>query len=168
MLDLKEVLKKLPHAFPFQMIDRIVEIEPGKRAIALKNVSHDETFLQGHFPTEPMMPWVFIVEALAQTGGIAFHSSLEKEEEEIPILARIDEFRVRGKVIPGDQIVLQAEVLQTFSHLAKVKVAAKVEEKIVADGIFVLAKGPFTPPSPLGERESLSAGRQRGGVKEFE
>ena len=148
-MDPSEILKRLPHAFPFQMIDRIVEIEPGKKAIALKQVSHDEPFSQGHFPKDPIMPWVFIIEALAQTGGVAFHSSSEKEGE-IPLLVRIDEFRVKGKIIPGDQIALHAEVLQTFSNLSKVKVLAKVEEKIVAEGIFVLAKGSFNPPSSLG------------------
>jgi len=148
MMDPSEILKRLPHAFPFQMIDRIVEIEPGKRAIALKQVSDDEPFFQGHFPKDPIMPWVFIIEALAQTGGVAFYSPSEKEGE-IPLLARIDEFRVIDKIIPGDQMVLHAEVLQTFSNLSKVKVLAKVEEKIVAEGIFVLAKGSFNPPSPL-------------------
>lgn len=145
MMDLDEILKKIPHTFPFRMIDRILEIEPGKRAVALKNVSIDEPYLQGHFPGEPVMPWVLMVEALAQTGGLAFHSS-EKEEEGVPILARVDEFRFKGKVIPGDQVLMEAEVLHVFSHLAKVKVLARVGGEIVAEGLFVLAKSPLTPP----------------------
>jgi 3-hydroxyacyl-[acyl-carrier-protein] dehydratase len=143
MMELDEILKRLPHVFPFRMIDRILEIEPGKKAIALKNVSMDEPFLQGHFPDEPVMPGVLIAEALAQTGGLAFHSIEEKGSgEDVPFLAAIDQFRLRRKVIPGDQIILEAEVLYVFSHLAKVKVRASVGEETVAEGIFVLAKGP--------------------------
>ena len=143
MADKDDILKNLPHTFPFRMIDRILEIEPGKRAVTLKNVSIDEPYLQGHFPKEPVMPSILILEALAQTGGLAFHSSFEKEGEGVPFLARIDEFRLKGKVVPGDSLILEAEIEHIFSNLAKVKVRAKVKEKIVAEGKLVLAKGPF-------------------------
>ena len=150
MKNLDEVLGKLPHVFPFRMIDRILEIEPGKKAIALKNVSVDDLFLQGHFLKEPIVPGVLIAEALAQTGGLTFHSIEEKGtgDEGVPFLAAIDQFRLRRKVIPGDQIILEAEVLHIFSNLAKVKVRASVGEETVAEGIFVLAKGPSSQPLP--------------------
>lgn len=138
--NIDNILDKLPHAFPFRMIDRILEIEPGKRAVALKNVSIAEPYFQGHFPEDPVMPWVLILEALAQTGGVAFHSSFEKEEEGAPFLARVDEFRLKGKVIPGDSLILEAEIERIFSNLAKVKVRAKVKEEIVAEGTIVLVK----------------------------
>ena len=140
--DLDEILLRLPHAFPFRMIDRILEIEKGKKAIALKNVSIDEPYFLGHFPKEPILPGVLIVEAMAQTGGLAFESSFEKEEEGIPVLARIEEFRLKRKVIPGDQLIIEAEVLHVFSGMAKVKVLARVEGDIVAEGMLVLAKRP--------------------------
>ena len=143
MADKDDILKNFPHTFPFRMIDRILEIEPGKRAVTLKNVSIDEPYLQGHFPKEPVMPSILVLEALAQTGGLAFHSSFEKEGEGVPFLARIDEFRLKGKVVPGDSLILEAEIEHIFSNLAKVKVRAKVKEKIVAEGKLVLAKGPF-------------------------
>jgi len=143
MMDTEELLQMLPHSFPFRMIDRILEIEPGKRAVALKNVSIDEPYFQGHFPKEPVMPGILILEALAQTGGIAFHSSFEKEEEEgVPFLAAVDRFRLNKRVVPGDQIIMEAEIQHIFSNLAKVKVWAKVKEEIVAEGVLVLAKGP--------------------------
>ena len=145
-----DILQRLPHAFPFRMVDRILEINPGKKAVALKNVSIDEPHFVGHFPKEPIMPGVLILEALAQTGGLAFHSSFEKEEEGVPFLARVEEFRLKRKVVPGDQIILEAEVLHIFSGLAKVRVSAKVGEEVVAEGVLVLAKSPLTPPSPLG------------------
>ena len=139
---MNEVLERLPHAFPFRMIDRILEIEKGKKAIALKNISIDEPYFLGHFPKEPILPGVLIVEAMAQTGGLAFESSFEKEEEGIPVLARIEEFRLKRKVIPGDQLIIEAEVLHVFSGMAKVKVLARVEGDIVAEGMLVLAKRP--------------------------
>jgi 3-hydroxyacyl-[acyl-carrier-protein] dehydratase len=142
-MDFNEILQNLPHVFPFRLIDRILEIEPGKKAIALKNVSEEDFFFQGHFPDKPSMPGILIAEALAQTGGLAFHSvEAKKNEEEVPYLAAIDQFRLRREVIPGDQIILEAEVLYVFSHLAKVKVRASVGEETVAEGIFVLAKTP--------------------------
>ncbi len=142
MADLNEILQRLPHSFPFRMIDRILEIEPGKRAVTLKNVSIDEPYLQGHFPKEPVMPSILILEALAQTGGLAFHSSFEKEREGVPFLARIDEFRLKGKVVPGDSMILEAEIEHIFSNLAKVKVWARVGEERIAEGRLILAKGP--------------------------
>jgi 3-hydroxyacyl-[acyl-carrier-protein] dehydratase len=124
------------------MIDRVLEIEKGKKAIALKNVSIDEPYFLGHFQNNPVMPGVLILEAMAQTGGLAFQSSFEKGEEGIPVLARIEEFRWKREVIPGDQIIIEAEVLHVFSNLAKVKVLARVGEEIIAEGTLVLAKGP--------------------------
>jgi len=142
MSEKKEILERLPHAFPFRMIDRILEIEKGKKAVALKNVSIDEPYFLGHFPKEPILPGVLIVEAMAQTGGLAFQSSFEKEEEGIPVLARVEEFRLKKSVIPGDQLIIEAEILHIFSGMAKVKVLARVEGEIVAEGTLILAKTP--------------------------
>jgi len=146
-----EILRGLPHLFPFRMIDRILAIEKGKKVIALKNVSIDEPYFLGHFPKEPVMPWVLILETMAQTGGLAFQSSFESEGEGVPVLARIEEFRLKKRVTPGDQIIMEAEILHVFSNLAKVKVLAKVGGEIVAQATLVLARGPLTPPSPPGD-----------------
>jgi len=142
MSEMKEILERLPHDFPFRMIDRILEIEKGRKAVVVKNVSIDEPYFSGHFPKKPILPAALIVEAMAQTGGLAIHSSFEREEEGIPILARIEEFRLKRSVIPGDQLFIEAEVLHTFSDLAKVKVLARVEGEIVAEGTLILAKRP--------------------------
>jgi len=158
-MDFDQILRKLPHAYPFQMIDRILEIEPGKKAVALKNVSVDELQSTGYFPGDPVMPGILILEALAQTGGLAFHSQDEPEGEGIPFLARIEEFRLKGKVIPGDQLILEAEILRIFSSLAMVRVLARVGDEPVAEGTLVLAKGTTSPPFPLGEREGVKGER---------
>src|SRR4030043_1187862 len=138
-MDLDEILKNLSHSFPFRMIDRIIEIEKGRRAIALKNVSIDEPHFSGHFQNDPVMPGVLILEAMAQTGGLAFQSSFEKEEG-IPVLAAVEEFRLKRRAIPGDQLIIEAEVLHVFSNLAKVRVLARVAGELVAEGTLVLAK----------------------------
>ncbi len=140
-MELNEILLKMPHSFPFRLVDRILEIDPGKRAVALKNVSVDEPYFKGHFPKDPIMPSFLLLEALAQTGGLALHSSFEKEGEGVPFLATIEEFRLKRKIFPGDQMIMEAHVLNTFSNLAKVKVLAKVEGELIAEGVFVLAKG---------------------------
>jgi 3-hydroxyacyl-[acyl-carrier-protein] dehydratase len=144
MSEKKEILERLPHAFPFRMIDRILEIEKGKKAVALKNVSIDEPYFLGHFPKEPILPGVLIVEAMAQTGGLAFQSSFEKEEEGIPVLVRIEEYRLKRRVTPGDQLIIEAEVLHIFSDLAKVKVLARVEGETVAEATLILARASST------------------------
>ena len=95
MVNLDELLQRLPHIFPFRMIDRILEVDPGKKAVALKNVSIDEPHFIGHFPNKPIMPGVLILEALAQTGGLAFHSLDEAEKEGVPVLAKVEEFRFK-------------------------------------------------------------------------
>jgi 3-hydroxyacyl-[acyl-carrier-protein] dehydratase len=123
------------------MIDRILEIEPGKKAIALKNVSVDEFQFSGDFSREPVIPGILILEALAQTGGLAFHSQ-EETEGGVPFLARIEEFQLKGKAIPGDQLILEAEVLRVFSNLAMVRVQARIGDEPVAEGTLILAKSP--------------------------
>ena len=145
MIDPEEILKRLPHSFPFRMIDGILEIEPGKKAVALKNVSVDEPHFLGYFPDNPVMPGILILEALAQTGGLAFHSQDETEAEGIPFLAGIEEFRLKGKVIPGDRLILEAELLRVFSNLAMVRVLAKVGDEPVAEGTLILAKASTVP-----------------------
>jgi 3-hydroxyacyl-[acyl-carrier-protein] dehydratase len=145
MLSLDEILEKLPHGYPFRMIDRILEIEPGKKAVAIKNVSVGEPHFSGHFPGDPIMPGILILEALAQAGGLAFHSQEETQGGGIPILARVEAFRLKGKVVPGDRLILEAEVLRVFSNLAKVKVLARVGEEPVAEGTLILAKASTVP-----------------------
>jgi 3-hydroxyacyl-[acyl-carrier-protein] dehydratase len=129
----------LPHRYPFRMIDRVMELEPGHRAVAVKEVSLDDFFLAGHFPHDPCMPEALIVEALAQAGGIAMLSA--KEEEEIGFLVKVEEMQFHKTVRPGAHLTLSAEVEFSFGEMAKVRVKAEAEGETVAQGIVVLAGG---------------------------
>lgn len=131
---------KLPHRFPFRMIDRIIEMIPGKKAIAIKNITGDEPYLQRGFQNSLYFPSILILEAMAQTAGIAFHSSSEAEVEGLPFLVRIDKFRIKRRIVPGDQLILEAEVEQIFLNFSKVKVQARVQKELVARGILFLSK----------------------------
>lgn len=128
----------LPHRFPFRMVDRVVKLEPGRRAVAVKAVSLDDFFLDGHFPHDPCVPEVLIVEALAQTGGIAL---LSAKEGTTGVLVKVEEMIFTKTIRPGDHLILSAEVEFRFGEMAKVRVKAESGGETVAEGIVVLAGG---------------------------
>ena len=128
----------LPHRYPFLMIDRVMEVEPGRRAVAVKTISLDDFFFAGHFPHNPCLPEALIVEALAQTGGIAM---LSAKDAGMAFLVKVEEMQVTKTVKPGDILTLSAEVEFSFGEMAKVKVRAESEGETVAQGIVVLAQG---------------------------
>ena len=130
--------RALPHRYPFRMIDRVVELEPGQRAVAVKSISLDDFFLPGHFPQDTCMPENLIVEALAQTGGIAL---LSAKEERLGILVKVEEMQFHKTIRPGAQLTLFAEVKFSFGEMAKVRVKAEAAGQMVAQGILVLAAG---------------------------
>ena len=142
MVDTAENIKKmqqaLPHRYPFRMIDCVMELEPGRRAVAIKTISLDDFFLAGHFPHNPCLPEALIVEALAQTGGIAV---LSAKEEGMAFLVKVEEMQFTKTIKPGDCLTLSAEVEFSFGEMAKVKVRAELEGETVAQGIVVLAQG---------------------------
>jgi 3-hydroxyacyl-[acyl-carrier-protein] dehydratase len=133
MLSNVEVMAIIPHRYPFLMVDKVVEVEPGKRCIAVKNVTANEPFFQGHFPGTPIMPGVLIVEALAQTGGIAA-ALAQDNKDKLGVLTGIESMKLRRQVVPGDTLQLEAEILMMKRGLSKVGVKATVEGQIVAEG----------------------------------
>ncbi|MFA4905788.1 MAG: acyl-ACP--UDP-N-acetylglucosamine O-acyltransferase [Candidatus Margulisiibacteriota bacterium] len=138
MLDIKDILKTLPHRYPFLLVDRVLEYEEGERAVAIKNVTINEPFFQGHFPDQPVMPGVLIVEAIAQVGAVLAlrqPSSLGK----IVFFAGIDNLRFRRPVLPGDQLKIEVEVLWFKRGLGKMKGAATVEGEVAAEGEFTFS-----------------------------
>jgi 3-hydroxyacyl-[acyl-carrier-protein] dehydratase len=130
--DILEIMKVLPHRYPFLMVDRILELTTEK-VIGLKNVSINEHFFQGHFPGNPVMPGVMIVEALAQAGGILAFSLLPEPKSNSVYLMGLDKVRFRRPVRPGDQLILKLEVIKQRGPIFKMKGEASVDNQLVAE-----------------------------------
>lgn len=128
----------LPHGHPFVFVDRVLETDPGKRAVGIKNVTYGEAILQGHFPNQTIMPGVLIIEALAQVAGIALHSADEPGANAQSYLAAVRNIKFRKMVSPGDQLRLTAELTVRMDKLAQFQVRAEVNGEVVADGEIVL------------------------------
>jgi beta-hydroxyacyl-ACP dehydratase FabZ len=133
MLDINEILKLLPHRYPMLLVDRILEIESGKRVVGLKNVSANEQFFQGHFPGAPVMPGVLIVEAMAQCAAVLFLRDIPERDEKLFLFGGVDKARFRRPVIPGDQLIMEITVLAQRASTVKVRGEAKVDGKLVAE-----------------------------------
>jgi 3-hydroxyacyl-[acyl-carrier-protein] dehydratase len=134
MIEIKEIMNILPHAYPFLLVDRIIEMDPGKRIVGIKNVTYNEPFFPGHFPGRPIMPGVLIVEAMAQTAGVLVFNSLTKEEHKKPVFfLGIDKVRFRKPVVPGDQLHLELEITKHRESVWGFKGKALVDGKLVAE-----------------------------------
>jgi beta-hydroxyacyl-ACP dehydratase FabZ len=138
-MDVTEIQKILPHRYPFLLVDRILEIEPGKRIVGLKNVTANEEFFLGHFPGKPVMPGVLIVEAMAQVGGVLLLKDVPDRENKLVYFMGIDEARFRKPVVPGDQLRLELEVLRIKSSTCKLQGKAYVEGQLVAEAVVMSA-----------------------------
>ena len=134
-IDINKILRLLPHRYPFLLVDRVLEIEPGKTIKALKNVTMNEPFFQGHFPGNPVMPGVMQIEAMAQVGGILVMSTLEDPQNYTPYFIKIEKVKFKQKVIPGDSLVfdlhLVSPIRRGICHMAG---KAYVNGKVVMEG----------------------------------
>ncbi len=139
MLDILEIQKILPHRYPFLLVDRILELEPNKRVVGIKNVTANEPFFQGHFPGHPIMPGVLIIEAMAQVGGIALLNSGGENLGKILYLAGIDNARFRKPITPGDQIRFEIDVLFNRGKIAKVSGKALVDSQLAVEAEITCA-----------------------------
>jgi 3-hydroxyacyl-[acyl-carrier-protein] dehydratase len=137
-LSAQDIQEIIPHRFPFLLIDRILEIVPGEKAVGLKNVTINEPFFQGHFPGEPVMPGVLIAEAMAQVGAVALLSRAEFKGK-LALFRGIDKFRFRGMVRPGDTLIIEVVLTGLKGVVGRGKGRARVEGKVVASGELVFA-----------------------------
>lgn len=144
-VDVRRIQEMLPHRYPFLMIDRVIEFEPGKRLVGLKNVTINEPFFEGHFPGHPVMPGVLILEALAQASGVLVQLSAAERAVENPLyyLVKIDKARFSQVVKPGDQLRLEVEQKRMMMGMGQFLCQARVDGKVVASAeVLCAARGP--------------------------
>ncbi|MEG0153742.1 MAG: 3-hydroxyacyl-ACP dehydratase FabZ [Cellulosilyticaceae bacterium] len=138
MLNIDQIKELIPHRYPFLLVDRILELEEGKRAIGIKNVSVNEPFFQGHFPEYPIMPGVLIIEAMAQVGAVAM-MSLDENKGKLGVFAGIDKVRFKKEVRPGDTLRMEVEMVSLRRNIGKANANAYVGEDLVCSGELMFA-----------------------------
>ena len=145
-MEIGEIKEYLPHRYPFLLVDRVLELEPDKRIVAIKNVTINEPFFQGHFPHYPVMPGVLIVEAMAQAAAILSFKSLgtKRDENTVVYLAGVDGARFKRPVVPGDTLILEAEKLLEKRGLIKYSVRAKVGNQLACEAELLCTQRTIT------------------------
>ncbi len=140
--DIRKILELMPHRYPILLVDRVLEYEPDKKIVALKNVTINEPFFQGHFPGVPIMPGVLIVEAMAQAGGVLSLLSVPRDDTEyIMYFMAMDKVRFRRPVTPGDQLILNVEILRKRSSALKLGATASVDGNLAAEAELMATIG---------------------------
>ncbi|NLM43125.1 MAG: 3-hydroxyacyl-ACP dehydratase FabZ [Clostridiales bacterium] len=138
MLDAKEIQNIIPHRYPFLLVDKIIEIEEGKRAVGIKNVTTNEPFFQGHFPGNPIMPGVLIVEAMAQVGAVSI-LSMEEYKGKLAVFTGIDKVRFKKQVVPGDTLRMEVEMIAMKRGIGKASAKAYVGDQLAVSGELMFA-----------------------------
>jgi 3-hydroxyacyl-[acyl-carrier-protein] dehydratase len=156
---IQEIMDFLPHRYPFLLIDRIVEFERAKRVVAIKNVTMNESYFQGHFPGAPLMPGVLIIEAMAQAGAVLMLSEMEDRHSKLAVFTGIDGAKFRRSVTPGDQIRIEVDVVSFRSRAGKMEGKAYVEGKLACQATLTCMVVPRTQESKAATKtEETSSG----------
>ncbi len=138
MLNNKEIQSIIPHRYPFLLVDKIIDIEYGKKAVGIKNVTANEPFFQGHFPENPIMPGVLIVEAMAQVGAVSI-LGMEENKDKLAVFTGIDRMRFKKQVVPGDTLRMEVEMIAMKRGIGKAKATAYVDGALAASGELMFA-----------------------------
>jgi beta-hydroxyacyl-ACP dehydratase FabZ len=141
---INDIMKFLPHRYPFLLVDRILELEPEQRIVGLKNVTINEQFFQGHFPGAPVMPGVLIIESMAQVAGVLIYRDLPDKERKLIYFTGIENAKFRRPVVPGDQLHVEMRLLNRRNNFGKMHGRATVENKLVAEAtvLFAIVENP--------------------------
>ena len=139
MIDIRQIMQAIPHRYPFLLIDRVIDVEPGKRIVALKNVTFNEPFFPGHFPGQPIMPGVLIVEAMAQAAAVMMLRDMPDADEKLVFFTGIDKARFRRTVVPGDQLRMTIECIKSRPTFCKFRGVAEVEGTKAAEAEMMSA-----------------------------
>jgi 3-hydroxyacyl-[acyl-carrier-protein] dehydratase len=137
--DIRWIQEVLPHRYPFLLVDRVLELEPGKRIVAIKNVTINEEFFLGHFPGHPVVPGVLLLEALAQAGGVLLLHDMPDRHQKLLYFTGIERARFRRPVVPGDQVRLEIDILNLRSAACKLQARALVDGKLAAEAVLMSA-----------------------------
>jgi len=137
VLDVRDILKHIPHRYPFLLVDRILEFEAGRRIVGLKNVTMNEPFFAGHFPDHPIMPGVLIVEAMAQVGGLLLMNAFENPQDKVVYFMSLDDVKFRRPVTPGDQLLFEVEMLKFRGKVCKMHGVGRVDGQVVAEATMM-------------------------------
>jgi beta-hydroxyacyl-ACP dehydratase FabZ len=138
-MDIQQIMDMLPHRYPFLLVDRILEVEPGKRIVGLKNVTINEPFFVGHFPGHPVMPGVLIVEAMAQTGGMMLLDQVEDRADKVVYFMSVDKVKWRKPVVPGDQLRFEVEMIRFRGKTCQMRGVALVDGTRVCEAEMMAA-----------------------------
>ncbi len=140
--DVQGIMEMLPHRYPFLLVDRVIKLIPDDRIVAIKNVTINEPFFQGHFPGKPVMPGVLIIEAMAQAGGIlAYQTAPAEKRNRLIYFMGMDKVRFRKMVVPGDQIIFEAKIIKFRTKVAKMSGTATVDDQLVAEAELMASFG---------------------------
>ncbi|HEY6849208.1 MAG TPA: 3-hydroxyacyl-ACP dehydratase FabZ [Terracidiphilus sp.] len=158
--DIQEILGFLPHRYPFLLIDRVVEFEPTKRLVAIKNVTINEPFFQGHFPGYPIMPGVLVVEAMAQAGGMIMMAELPDRDRKLVVFTGIERAKFRRPVTPGDQLRIEVEVLSMRTRAGRIQGRAMVDGKLACEATLTCQVVPRVREPRAAAAESNQGGAE--------
>ena len=160
VIDIQQIMRLLPHRYPFLLIDRVLEVEPRKRIVCLKNVTANEPQFTGHFPDFPLMPGVLIIEAIAQAGGALLLNEIPDRDGKLMVFTGIDGAKFRKPVTPGDQLIIEVSVLNWRSTAVKMRGTATVDGKLACEATVMCQLVPRpgnTPPPTAGSNGTQSA-----------